>query len=297
MPLESPASPADADGPAWACFNPPPALYKARGLGLAAKKGGTGRILWDKWGERNQGMDLVLSVVVPVKDEAENVGPLAREIAAAVANAGPAEIIFVDDGSTDATAEALVALKSEIPALRVIRHGSNAGQSRAVRTGVRAARAEIVATLDGDGQNDPADIPKLIAAFADAGPTLGLVAGVRMGRQDTASKRWASKAGNWFRNRMLGDGATDTGCGLKAFRREAFLALPYFDHIHRYLIALMLREGYEVRYVDVRHRARRAGQSKYGVLDRALVGISDLFGVRWLQRRFRGGAIETREVR
>ena len=241
-------------------------------------------------------MALALSVVIPVKDEAENVGPLAREIAAAIEGEGPAEIIFIDDGSSDATADALVALKTEIPSLRVIQHGKNAGQSRAVRTGTQAARAEIVVTLDGDGQNNPADIPKLLAVFREAGPKLGLVAGVRMGRQDTMAKRWASKFGNWFRNRMLGDGATDTGCGLKAFRREAFLALPYFDHIHRYLIALMLREGYEVRYVDVSHRARAAGNSKYGVLDRALVSINDLLGVRWLQRRFRGGPIEPKEI-
>ena len=241
-------------------------------------------------------MTLALSVVVPVMNEAENVTPLAREIAAAVTGEGAAEIIFVDDGSSDDTVKTLTALKTEIPALRVIRHGKNAGQSRAIRTGVRAAHAEIVVTLDGDGQNDPADIPKLMAVFGEDGARLGLVAGVRVRRQDSFLKRWASRAANRFRNWMLNDGATDTGCGLKAFRRDAFLALPYFDHIHRYLIALMLREGYDVRYVNVSHRPRTRGQSKYGVVDRALVGISDLFGVRWLMKRFRGGAIETREI-
>ena len=279
-------------------------LYKARaafdrvvptGLRDRASAPAT-EILLDYATERNHAMTPALSVIVPVKDEAENVIPLAREIAAAVAGSGAAEIIFIDDGSADATAERLIQLRGEIPGLRVIQHGRNAGQSRAVRTGVRAARAEIVVTLDGDGQNDPADIPRLIALFRETGADLGLVAGVRQRRQDTLSKRWASRLGNRLRNRMLNDGATDTGCGLKAFRREAFLALPYFDHIHRYLIALMLREGYEVRYVDVAHRARAHGASKYGVWDRALVGISDLLGVRWLQRRFRGGAIETREL-
>ena len=241
-------------------------------------------------------MALALSVVVPVKDEAENVAPLAREIAAAIADLGPSEIIFVDDGSSDATPRILAALKAEIPALRVIVHGKNAGQSRAIRTGVRAAQADIVVTLDGDGQNDPADIPKLTAMFRDGDARLGLVAGVRVRRQDTLAKRWASRLANRFRNWLLNDGATDTGCGLKAFRREVFLSLPYFDHIHRYLIAMTLREGYEVRYADVSHRPRTRGTSKYGVWDRALVGISDLFGVRWLQKRFRGGAIEAREI-
>ncbi len=241
-------------------------------------------------------MELALSVVVPVKDEADNVSQLAREIATAIKDEGPAEIIFVDDGSSDGTAAILATLKPEIPSLRVIQHGSNAGQSRAVRTGVRAALADIVVTLDGDGQNDPADIPKLTALFGQDGARLGMVAGVRVGRRDSTAKRWASRTANRLRSWLLGDGATDTGCGLKAFRRDAFLALPYFDHIHRYLIALMLREGYDVRYVDVAHRPRLKGQSKYGVLDRALVGVSDLIGVRWLQKRFRGGAIKTREI-
>lgn len=228
-----------------------------------------------------------LSVVVPVKDEAGNVAPLAREIAAAV-KGEDAEIIFVDDGSSDGTERELLALKSEIPALRVVRHAQNRGQSRAVRTGVRAAHSDLVVTLDGDGQNDPADIPNLVAELRRGDASLGLVAGVRRKRRDTASKRIASRVGNAVRQWLLKDGATDSGCGLKAFRREAFLALPYFDHIHRFLITMMLREGYDVRYVTVNHRPRLAGQSKYNNLNRMLVGIDDLMGVRWLQRRHRG---------
>jgi dolichol-phosphate mannosyltransferase len=228
-----------------------------------------------------------ISVVVPVKDEAGNVGPLAREIAAALAGEAAHEIIFVDDGSSDGTASALVALKSEIPALRVLRHGRNLGQSRGIRTGVQAARGEIIVTLDGDGQNDPADIPKLLAALRSE-PQVGLVSGVRVKRKDTASRRIASRLGNGFRNLMLGDGASDTGCGLKAFRRQAFLDLPYFDHIHRFLIALVLREGWQVTFVPVNHRPRLSGTSKYTNFGRMLVSMQDLLGVRWLQRRHRG---------
>ena len=230
-----------------------------------------------------------ISVVVPVKDEAGNVGPLAREIAAALAGEAEHEIIFIDDGSSDGTPAALVALKSEIPSLRVLRHERNLGQSRGIRTGVQAARGTVIVTLDGDGQNDPADIPKLLAALR-AGDDIGLVSGVRVKRQDTASRRIASKLGNGFRNLMLGDGATDTGCGLKVFRRQLFLDLPYFDHIHRFLIALALREGWQVRFVPVNHRPRLTGASKYTNFGRMLVSIQDLMGVRWLQRRHRGRA-------
>ena len=228
-----------------------------------------------------------ISVVVPVKDEAGNVAPLAREIAAALAGEPDHEIIFVDDGSSDGTPSALVALKSEIPGLRVLRHDRNQGQSRSIRTGVQAARGGIIVTLDGDGQNDPADIPRLLAALR-AEDDVGLVSGVRVKRQDTASRRIASKLGNGFRNLMLGDGATDTGCGLKVFRRQLFLDLPYFDHIHRFLIALVLREGWEVRFVPVHHRPRLTGASKYTNFGRMLVSVQDLLGVRWLQRRHRG---------
>jgi len=238
-------------------------------------------------------MAVALSVVVPVKDESENVAPLAREIAAAVAREN-AEIIFVDDGSRDGTAEALTALRSEIPSLRVLQHARNLGQSRAIRTGVRAARADIVVTLDGDGQNDPADIPRLLALLGQTSG-LGIVSGVRAKRRDTASRRIASRLGNAIRQGLLKDGAADTGCGLKAFHREAFLALPYFDHIHRYMITLMLREGYEVRFIEVNHRPRAHGASKYTNFGRMLVSINDLLGVRWLQRRYRGRT-EVREI-
>ena len=193
----------------------------------------------------------------------------------------------MDDGSSDGTAQALTALKGEIPQLRVLRHSRNLGQSRGIRSGVLAARGETIVTLDGDGQNDPADIPKLLAALR-ADPAVGLVSGVRVKRKDTASRRIASRLGNGFRNLLLGDGATDTGCGLKAMRRQAFLELPYFDHIHRFLIALVLRDGWKVSYVPVNHRPRLTGASKYTNFGRMLVSVHDLLGVRWLQRRHRG---------
>ena len=237
-----------------------------------------------------------LSVVVPVKDEAGNVVPLAREIAAALKAEKNYEIIFVDDGSTDATAAELVAMKPSLP-LRVLAHARNLGQSRALRTGIRAARSELIVTLDGDGQNDPADIPNLLALFRAeaANPAFAMVAGERAKRQDTWKKRLASRLANKLRRSLLNDSANDTGCGLKVFRREAFLALPYFDHMHRYLITLMQREGYAIRFVRVGHRPRGTGKSKYGVIDRALVGVRDLLGVMWLKRRFRGPA-ETKEL-
>ncbi|MGH6872865.1 MAG: glycosyltransferase family 2 protein [Rhizomicrobium sp.] len=241
-------------------------------------------------------MAVGLSIVVPVKDEAENVVSLAREIANATAGED-AEIVFVDDGSTDSTVAALAALKGEMANLRVLCHGRNIGQSRGIRTGVRAARGPIIVTLDGDGQNDPADIPRLLTVLRNdaAGARLGMVSGVRVKRNDDANKRFASSFANGLRRRLLDDGAVDSGCGLKAFRRDVYLALPYFDNMHRFLIALVQREGYEVRFVDVNHRPREHGQSKYNNLNRALVGIRDMFGVRWLQRRYKG-AVEPREI-
>jgi glycosyltransferase involved in cell wall biosynthesis len=227
-----------------------------------------------------------ISVVIPVKDEAGNVVPLAREIAAAL-DGERYEAVFVDDGSSDATVPELLSLRGEMP-LRVLSHERNLGQSRALRSGIRAAKAHLIVTLDGDGQNDPADIPKLLAAFRSAGSDVVMVAGERAKRQDSWKKRMASRYGNKVRRWLLSDNAKDTGCGLKVFRREAFLELPYFDHMHRYLITLMLREGHEVRFMPVGHRPRGAGRSKYGVWDRALVGLSDLMGVMWLKRRFRG---------
>jgi glycosyltransferase involved in cell wall biosynthesis len=235
----------------------------------------------------------LVSVVVPVKDEAGNVAPLAREIAAAL-KGEPHEILFVDDGSSDGTGAALAALKAEIPELRVFSHSRNLGQSRGIRTGVHAARGSIIVTLDGDEQNDPADIPKLLSALR-ADPDTAMVSGVRIRRQDTASRRLASRLGNGFRSALLGDGAVDTGCGLKAFRRAMFLELPYFDHLHRFLIALVQREGGKVSFVPVNHRPRLSGASKYTNIGRLLVSVQDLLGVRWLQQRH-GGKSETREL-
>jgi len=231
-----------------------------------------------------------LSVVVPVKDEVENAVPLLNEICAALRGKASFEVLFIDDGSSDGTVGALVAARATTPELRVLRHAKNSGQSRAVRSGVIAARGSLIATLDGDGQNDPADIPNLLAVWrreASGTPELGLVAGQRRKREDNFMKRMASRVGNGTRQWLLQDGTRDTGCGLKLFSRTAFLSLPYFDHIHRFIPALMLREGYRITHVDVHHRPRSHGQSKYGTLDRLLVSLSDLMGVRWLRRRAR----------
>jgi dolichol-phosphate mannosyltransferase len=227
-----------------------------------------------------------ISVVVPVHDEEGAAGPLAREIAAAFAGRS-FEMVFVNDASKDGTLAELRALQAELPELRVLSHGSNAGQSRAVRTGVLAARGPIVVTLDGDGQNPPADAPKLADLLASSPPNVALVGGVRARRQDSESKRWASRWANRIRKNLLGDDADDTGCGLKAFRRDVFLRLPYFDHIHRYLPALMIREGYENRYLDVDHRHRETGRSKYTNWGRLMAAFSDLLGVMWLKSRSR----------
>jgi dolichol-phosphate mannosyltransferase len=238
------------------------------------------------------------TVVAPMLNEAGNVETLAEEIAAACAPLAPFEAVFVNDGSTDGTAGAIAAARLRFPWLREVRHATPCGQSAAVRSGVLAARAPVVVTLDGDGQNPPSEIPKLVAPFLgpDADPRLGLVAGQRIGRRDTASKRLASRAANALRARLLRDETRDTGCGLKAFPRALFLALPFFDHVHRYLPALVKREGYTVRLVDVSHRARENGRSKYTNLGRAVVGVTDLFGVWWLIRRRRlAQVIETDE--
>lgn len=227
-----------------------------------------------------------ISVVVPVHDEAGAAGPLAREIAAAFAGRS-FEMVFVNDASKDATLDELRALQAELPMLRVLSHGANAGQSRAVRTGVLAARAPIVVTLDGDGQNPPADAPRLADLLIASPTTVALVGGVRAKRQDSEAKRWASRWANRIRKKLLNDDAADTGCGLKAFRRDVFLSLPYFDHIHRYLPALMIREGYENRYLDVDHRHRETGRSKYTNWGRLMASFSDLLGVMWLKTRAR----------
>jgi dolichol-phosphate mannosyltransferase len=227
-----------------------------------------------------------LSVVIPVKDEAGNIAPLADEIRAALDSLVEYEIIFVDDGSVDGTATAVLRLQSSTARVRLLRHATNCGQSAAIRTGVRAARGAWIATLDGDGQNDPADLPALwcIARRAPANPPL-MITGNREKRRDRWLKRWASRLANMIRRRLLEDGTPDTGCGLKLFPRSLFLDLPYFNHMHRFFPALVLREGGTVRSVPVNHRPRLRGRSKYGVLDRLLVGVIDLLGVMWLQQR------------
>jgi dolichol-phosphate mannosyltransferase len=228
---------------------------------------------------------VAVSIVVPVRNEAENVAPLIAEIGAALDGRWPYEIIYVNDGSTDATGERLAAVMKQRRNLRQIRHAISSGQSAAVRSGVRAARGAIVATLDGDGQNNPAFLPDLISAIEKGGDRIGLVAGQRVGRKDTRFKKMQSRVANGVRDAILRDGTRDTGCGLKAFRRDVFLAMPYFDGLHRFLPALVRREGYEIAYVDVIDRPRQSGVSNYGFFDRLWIGIMDLAGVWWLLRR------------
>ncbi len=233
-----------------------------------------------------------ISVVVPVFDEEGAAPALAREIAAAFKGRN-FEVIFVDDASRDGTRAALKAVSAEIPQLRVLAHKRNSGQSRAIRTGILGARGAVIVTLDGDGQNDPADGPLLVDTLVAGPPELALVGGERTKRQDSAAKKIASRIGNGVRKRLLKDTANDTGCGLKAFRREAFLRLPYFDHIHRYLPALMQREGYQTAFRPVNHRHRQTGASKYTNMGRLWASLSDLYGVIWLQSRARNpGAVD-----
>jgi len=235
-----------------------------------------------------------LAVVVPVHNEEENLEPLLREIDNALAGMCEHEIIYVDDGSTDATRARLQALKQAFPRLRVLMHARACGQSTALMTGVRAARAGVIATLDGDGQNDPADIPRLLASLRELQQEqkLAMVAGYRRKRKDTGWRKFSSRVANAVRGGLLGDQTPDTGCGLKVFSREVFLLLPYFDHMHRFLPALVQRAGGKVISVEVNHRPRLSGQSKYGTWHRLWVGIVDLFGVMWLQRRARVPQVE-----
>ncbi len=221
-----------------------------------------------------------------MRNEADNIAPLIAEITTALDGRWAYEIIYVNDGSTDATGERLAAIMAQRDNLRQLRHAKSGGQSAAVRSGVRAARGAIVATLDGDGQNNPAFLPDLIAAV-EKSANVGLAAGQRVGRKDTGFKKFQSRVANKVRNAILQDGTRDTGCGLKAFRREVFLMMPYFDGLHRFLPALMRREGFDIAYVDVIDRPRHSGVSNYGFFDRLWIGIMDLAGVWWLIRRKR----------
>lgn len=231
-----------------------------------------------------------LSVVIPVHNEAENIAPLVAEIRAALAGKVEFEIIYVDDGSTDNSADEVRKLKPELgDSLRLLQHDHACGQSTAVYSGVHAARADWIATLDGDGQNDPADIPALLAVATspDRYPGVELVIGHRKNRRDTFIRKLSSRTAFKARVWILRDDTPDTGCGLKVFRRDVFQNLPYFDHMHRFLPALVRRQGGKVVSVPCNHRPRERGQSKYGVWNRLWVGIVDLFGVGWLQRRER----------
>ncbi|TCP63316.1 dolichol-phosphate mannosyltransferase [Rhodovulum bhavnagarense] len=228
-----------------------------------------------------------VSVVIPLHDEEPNVVPLVDGIRAALEGRWFYEVVLVDDGSHDNTRQVAQALARDDPRVRVLAHPQAGGQSAAVHSGVLAARAAIIATLDGDGQNPPADLPKVIAPLAapESPAALALVAGQRVGRRDTLSKRLASRLANALRGAILKDRTRDTGCGMKAFRRDAYLSLPFFNHQHRFLPALFARDGWQIAHVDVSHAARMAGRSKYSNLHRALVGIVDLAGVYWLIRR------------
>jgi dolichol-phosphate mannosyltransferase len=226
-----------------------------------------------------------LSVVVPVRNEAENIGPVVDDIRAALDDKLEYEVIYVDDGSSDDTRHRLDAIKHRFPRLRVMRHSACCGQSAAIASGVLAAQSEWIATLDGDGQNDPADIFQLISLQRSC--HADLVCGYRKSRQDTWMKRASSRIANKVRGKLLKDNMPDTGCGVKLFRRETFLSLPHFDHMHRFLPALILRSGGKITHVEVNHRPRARGRSNYGVHDRLWVGIVDMLGVMWLQRRIK----------
>jgi dolichol-phosphate mannosyltransferase len=231
--------------------------------------------------------DVELSVIVPVRDEAENIAALVGEIRAALRGRTRYEIIYVDDGSRDGTAAVLKDVAARTPELRCLHHAQSIGQSGAVLSGALAARAPLIATLDGDGQNDPADIPRMLDAMSQAGgpSAVQAVTGVRARRHDNFAKRWGSRIANAVRRRCLGDDAADSGCGLRLVTRDAFLRLPFFDHLHRFVPALLRREGYRVIALPVNHRPRTQGRSKYGTWDRLWVGIVDLFGVMWLMKR------------
>ncbi len=239
---------------------------------------------------------LNVSIVVPVRNEQGNLATLIGEIEAALSSHAPFEIIYVNDGSNDGTAAELARLAQSRRHLRVLTHAKSCGQSAAVRTGVRAARSDVIVTLDGDGQNDPTFIPGMLAKLAEEGRSWGLVQGQRKGRKDTGFKKLQSRVANGVRSWALRDGTRDTGCGLKCFPREVYLSLPYFDALHRFMPALVRREGHSIAYVDVVDRPRQTGVSNYGFFDRLWVGIIDLAGVRWLIRRRRSVPVVTETV-
>ena len=239
---------------------------------------------------------LELSVVIPIHNEYGNIAPLLEEIVAALQDRVGFEIVCVDDASEDSSLEVLRAMGRRHPQLRVVGHAERAGQSVAIRNGVRAARAPWIATLDGDGQNDPADLPRLLDELALADEGVKLIGGWRTLRRDRWSKRIASRLANAVRRRLLRDATPDTGCGIKLFERDAFLDLPYFDHMHRYLPALMQRAGWRTLSTPVNHRERRSGTSNYNNLGRLWVGLSDLCGVAWLIRRSHVVPVRTEEA-
>lgn len=228
-----------------------------------------------------------ISVVIPALDEEGNIGRLVEETFAAIPEEALTEVIVVDDGSRDGTMAEVLALMPHHSKLRLLRHLRRSGQSAAVRTGVRFAKGDFIATMDGDGQNDPSDIPTLAGLLDQRGPGTSLAGGIRVSRKAASSKKLASRFANWLRDRVLDDGCPDTGCGIKVFRREIFLDLPFFCGMHRYLPALFQSYGHEVVYAPVNDRPRTRGQSKYTNLGRALIGIHDLIGVSWLIRRTR----------
>lgn len=238
-----------------------------------------------------------ISIVVPVHNEADNITPLINDIVGVMADGLKYEIIVVDDASTDGSRRIIQAIVKQYRHCRLLCNPVQAGQSAAVHSGVLAARGPLVCTLDGDGQNPPSELPRLLAPLLDpARPeALGMVAGQRRERRDTPSKRLASLFANGLRSRVLNDGTRDTGCGLKAFRRDAFVALPYFDHMHRFLPALFQRDGWKVAHVEVGHLPRKTGNSNYSNLQRAWAGVIDLVGVCWLLRR--GKATRAEEYR
>ncbi len=242
----------------------------------------------------------MISVVVPVRNEQDNIVPLVEEIAAAAKSGVPVtEIVYIDDGSTDKTLEILKKTKAVHPMLKIMRHDHSCGQSAGLWTGIRAAANDVIVTLDGDGQNNPADIGLLYNLFQEASSIVPggkvMVAGQREKRQDNMVRIISSRIANNIRSSFLQDGTRDTGCSLKLFRRQDYLMLPYFNHMHRYIPALMKRDGVVVKHVNVSHRPRTTGTSKYGTIDRLIAGLSDLLGVRWLLMRGRGPVTITEE--